>query len=93
MDILFPPNTRRYTATPRSMIVEPDGISKIQERKIPHVVRNMLISVAPIIIPLKVFEKGLAIAAGSVRSAMTRMIPTTWINTTTETAIRARIIK
>ncbi len=70
------------------MIVEPDGISKIQERKIPHVVRNMLISVAPIIIPLKVFEKGLAIAAGSVRSAMTRMIPTTWINTTTETEDR-----
>ena len=88
--IPVPPSTRRYTATPKRMMVEPEGMSKIQERNIPLVVRIMLIIVALTIIPFRVLENGRMIAAGRVSRAMTRIIPTTWINTTTDIAMRSR---
>ena len=69
--------THTYTVTPMRMIVEPEGISNIQERKIPRVVRHIPVIVDPIMSPRNDFEKGLAIAAGRVRSAITRIIPTT----------------
>ena len=72
-------------------IIGPGGISKNKkETKRPDIEENALMADAISIIFLRRFVKNSAVAAGSVKRAITKTIPTTRIRTITAKAIRPR---
>ena len=77
----------RYAKPQMMMMVAPVGMFAEKEIAIPLKVKTMPRPIAEKIMACRVRVYKLAIAAGKLRSAMTRIMPTIWISTTIVSAI------